>query len=239
VPAHPQIAVDAHGRVSMTSRRRRAWALQLRAGTECHIENDIDVFEEVRHRLLAGEWEIDDFVVTQRTRAREGFALVGCEKGFVLELDVGSGLKLVGQNELAQASLATQLATREGSGSFHPFANPPDSSRIPTPSFSAPIGVNQALWGKLVPIGDERGLRVINAAGRVLKAPPINLKDRGRPERVYRPGLSGAMTPDEIMALPLWELFRPLSEIGWRQTTRQVLTSLNDAVTNTHGNVPV
>lgn len=226
---HIPITADVNGRVILQSHAKQAWMLQLRNPTECHITNDEEVFLQVRDRVLDGKWQIDDYVVTRRIRAQEGFALVCYKKGIELAFDVGVGAKVAGVIDLVNAGLAPGYHGGISGYGLYPFAGPA-GYQIPTPTFSAPIGLNQKLWGKLVPHGKKRGLEVSNAARTWFDISPVNLQNLPPEERLYQAGAPGVLTPEEIQAMPLWELFRPIGDIGWKQTTVQWLSRLDHVV---------
>jgi hypothetical protein len=184
--SQPPATINADGRVTLKAKNYGAWLLQIRAAERAYIKNDEEVFEQIRRILLNGangakRWRVDNYVVTERVRASEGFALLCHQRGREVTLELGTGATL-GENELASAKLDSTLNSQSSSLMLFRFDDKRPGYMIPTPIFGAPIGDQARALGEVASPAAPR-LRVDRCGGGIVAARRLEARQPRPPAR--------------------------------------------------------
>ncbi len=217
---HPPVEISGDGTVTLKAEKRDTWLLQIRSATQAYIKNDEDVLREIRKILLNGatgheKWRVDNYVVTQRVRAAEGFALICRERGREVTLRLAANVKSLGENELASATLDAAVRNAGSSLMVFRFDDKRPGYLEPTPIFGAPIGIRREHWTKLLRM-QRRSYELIDPSGESWPLGnwrPANLNHLPEDQRYYQEGAPGTLTREQIEAMPLRDLFGPIDHI--------------------------
>jgi hypothetical protein len=205
--------------LKVTADREHACMLHMRDISEARIRNVDAVLQQIKDRLLRGEWEVDSVVVVRRLEVGQGFAAISSGSGLSFEAKADGDARLMGVADLGHAGF--QLAPGRDRGSFLFYNFGPGS----TPAFSSAIRVRRDLWDRLLPGRRDRGV-LVGPDGRAYRALPEYLGDRALEARRYAPGKS-PMSAGELSALAVEDLFEevvdpPEEERGWRPPAGRV-----------------
>jgi len=214
LPLKAPLVVKAGARITLEAQKEHWFALQLRQATKAEMTNPTEVRESIRQEYLAGRWSLDDYVVIERVRCGDGFAILGEGKGTAFAFTVGASLTLLTGNELVNGSLAPEYRNSDFSYNSFVFDASDPNGQLPTPTFAAPMGIDRKRWARL--LGLKRvGNVVVDASGKrwPVGKTPINLRHLTEEQRLYQPGAEGVLSPDEILAIPLDEFFETFGSL--------------------------
>jgi hypothetical protein len=210
IPLHPPVMLQAGAKVHIEATKDHWYILQVLKATKAEMSNPAEVQEQIRQLYLAGQWSLDDYVVTERVRCQSGFAVLGEASGKGIEVALDTDVRLLDGRDLIKAHLAPAYRNGGQSCDTYTFDEAVELAQCPTPSFAAPMGISRKLWARL--LGLRRMGNVLHdAAGRewpVTKT-PINLQHLTESNRRYQQG-DGVPTPSEVSNIPLADFFETL-----------------------------
>jgi hypothetical protein len=149
LPLKAPLVVKAGARITLEAQKEHWFALQLRKATKAEMTNPTEVRESIRQEYLAGRWSLDDYVVIERVRCGDGFAILGEGKGTAFAFTVGASLTLLTGHELVNGSLAPKYRTSDFSYDSFVFDASDPNGQLPTPTFAAPMGIDRKRWARL------------------------------------------------------------------------------------------
>jgi DDE superfamily endonuclease len=214
LPLKAPVLVKAGAKITLEAQKEHWFALQMRQAKKAEMTNPTDVRESIRQAYLEGRFSLDDYVVTERLRCADGFAILGEGKGTAFAVTVVASLTLHTGHELAKGELAPEYRTSGGSYESFMFDASDPNGNYPTPTFAAPMGIDRKQWARLLWM-KRYGNVVVDASGKQwpVRKTPINLRHLPKEQRVYQPDAEGVMTPDEILEIPLDEFFETFESL--------------------------
>ena len=214
LPLKAPLVVKAGARVTLEAQKEHWFALQMRGAKKAEMTNPTDVRESIRQKYLEGRWSLDDYVVIERIRCSDGFAILGEGKGTAFAVTISANLTLLTGHELVKGDLAPEYRTSGFSYDSFIFDASDPHGQYPTPAFAAPMGIHREKWAKLLRT-KKFGNVIIDASGKKwpVRKTPINLRHLPKDQRMYQPGAEGVLSPEEILEIPLDEFFETFESL--------------------------